>query len=47
VLDDQNFLGLAGIAAGFQDKANTLPTSKLQKIISDFEQVLKTIQESK
>ncbi|MEH1904101.1 MAG: HEAT repeat domain-containing protein [Nostoc sp.] len=39
--------GLGGIAAGFQDKANALPTSKLQKVISDFEQVLTTIQKYK
>ncbi|MDZ8188886.1 MAG: HEAT repeat domain-containing protein [Nostoc sp. ChiSLP02] len=39
--------GLGGIAAGFQDKANALPTSKLQKVILDFEKVLATIQEYK
>ncbi|WP_334810266.1 HEAT repeat domain-containing protein [Nostoc sp.] len=39
--------GLGGIAAGFQDKANALPTSKLQKVISDFEEVLATIQKYK
>ncbi|WP_313931118.1 HEAT repeat domain-containing protein [Nostoc sp. FACHB-133] len=39
--------GLGGIAAGFQDKANALPTSKLQKVISDFEEVLITIQKYK
>ncbi|AFZ22543.1 PBS lyase HEAT-like repeat protein,HEAT repeat protein [Cylindrospermum stagnale PCC 7417] len=39
--------GLGGIAAGFQDKGNALHTSKLNQIISDFEQVLTTIEEHK
>ena len=39
--------GLGGIAAGFQDSANVLPSSKLRKVISDFEQVLVKVQEHK
>jgi HEAT repeats len=39
--------GLGGIAGGFQDKANTLSTSKLNKVISNFEQVLKFLEEHK
>ena len=47
LLDDEQFYvryaavkGLGGIAAGFQDKAASLPSSKLAKLISDFDRVL-------
>jgi HEAT repeat protein len=39
--------GLGGIAGGFQDQANSLISSKLTKIISDFEPVLKTLEDNK
>lgn len=39
--------GLGGIAANFQDKANTLSGSKLTNVITDFEKVLKTLEDHK
>ncbi|KST67229.1 HEAT repeat domain-containing protein [Mastigocoleus testarum] len=38
--------GLGGIAAGFQDEASKLSSSKLAHVISDFEPVLKTLEEN-
>ncbi|MDJ0771981.1 MAG: HEAT repeat domain-containing protein [Mastigocoleus sp. MO_167.B18] len=38
--------GLGGIAAGFQDEAAKLSSSKLAHVISDFEPVLKTLEEN-
>ncbi len=54
LLDDEQFYvsyaavkGLGGIAAGFQDKAASLPSSKLAKLISDFDKVLNILEDEK
>ncbi|AFY53110.1 PBS lyase HEAT-like repeat protein,HEAT repeat protein [Rivularia sp. PCC 7116] len=54
LLDDEQFYvryaavkGLSDIAAGFQDKAASLPSSKLAKLISDFDKVLNILEDDK
>ncbi|MEM7724857.1 MAG: HEAT repeat domain-containing protein [Cyanobacteria bacterium P01_A01_bin.45] len=39
--------GLSGIVAGFQDEAHQLSSSKLNKLVSDFEPVLKILEDDK
>jgi HEAT repeat protein len=38
--------GLAGIIGGYQDIADNLPSAKLTKVISDFEKVLKILEDN-
>ncbi|WP_315790314.1 HEAT repeat domain-containing protein [Fischerella sp. JS2] len=38
--------GLAGIIGGYQDIADNLPSTKLTKVISDFEKVLKILEDN-